>query len=165
MITLKKYDNEKHIEYVWYENSSQIIYTECDDPADELKSLRVVFKNGACYQYNNIPVDVYLQFRQGMFNNSVGQSLNKYIKGKFDFVKLNNVDLEEIEKRKEEILLSESKKNTIDEIIDKEFQKFISLFEDDNALTERTLYENLKIAYTEAFKTAYKIIKAENNEN
>lgn len=100
-----------------------------------------------------------------MFNNSVGQSLNKYIKGKFDFVKLNNVDLEEIEKRKEEILLSESKKNTIDEIIDKEFQKFISLFEDDNALTERTLYENLKIAYTEAFKTAYKIIKAENNEN
>ena len=48
-------DSEK----VWY-NSSNVIFSECIDHDDDLKSLKVIFSNGGTYQYEKVPVDQYL---------------------------------------------------------------------------------------------------------
>lgn len=111
MILLRDYDKEKLLDRVWYD-SSNIFYSECDDTKNGLKVLRVVFKNGATYQYKNVDVNDYVMFVNGGLDGSNGKSLNKFIKPKCEFEKLENMDMnfltEEFTRLKEE---KEQKKN------------------------------------------------------
>lgn len=85
---------EPNIECCWY-NSSNILYTECIDNDNKPKTLKVVFSNGTQYQYNDVDVRDYLLFRD---SDSQGKSLNRLIKEKkYEYVKLENADLEAIE--------------------------------------------------------------------
>ena len=68
------YENE--VDKTWYD-SSNVIYSECDDVQDGLKVLRVTFKNGRTYKYSDVNVNDYLLFRESL---SQGKALNKYIK-------------------------------------------------------------------------------------
>ena len=82
-------DSEK----VWY-NPSNVIFSECIDHDNDLKSLKVIFSNGGTYQYEKVPVDQYLLFREGL---SQGHELNRLIKkGNYPYTKLDNSNLEEI---------------------------------------------------------------------
>lgn len=60
----------------WY-NSSNILYSECDDKSDELKTVRVVFNGGRQYEYKDVKVNDYLMFRESA---SQGKALNTYLK-------------------------------------------------------------------------------------
>lgn len=85
------YDN--NIDYAWYD-SSTVLYSECIDNDNALKTLHVFFKNGRHYCYKNINVNDYLMFRESV---STGKGLNKFIKEKgYEFEKLDNADVDKI---------------------------------------------------------------------
>ena len=73
-----KLNENTGIDKSWYQ-SSNVLYSECIDVEDELKTLKVVFKNGTQYQYEDVDVNDYLLFRDA---ESQGQALNKIIKKK-----------------------------------------------------------------------------------
>ena len=77
----------------WYD-SSNIVYSECLDYDGTLKTLLVVFKNGTQYEYNDVPVQDYLFFRD---SQSQGKALNEYIKNKnYPYKKIEDMDIEEL---------------------------------------------------------------------
>ena len=87
-------DDGSGVEHAWYD-SSNIKYTECIDEPNKLKKLKVVFTTGAQYQYNDVPVDQYLVFRE---DASQGKALNRLIKGgKYEYSKLENADIGELD--------------------------------------------------------------------
>ena len=80
----------------WYQ-SSTIRYSECDDHDNDLKTLRVVFNNGAQYEYKDVDVMQYLKFREDL---SQGKALNKYIKSQdYEYSKLEEANLDDINER------------------------------------------------------------------
>ena len=66
----------------WF-NSSNIVYSECVDKQNELKEVKVVFKNGTEYSYFDVEVQDYLMFRE---DASQGKALNKFLK-KYEYQK------------------------------------------------------------------------------
>ena len=90
MVLFRNYDEKEHIDRVWY-NSSNIVYTECLDTPNSLKTLTVIFKNGKRYQYNDVDVNDYVMFMHGGLDGSNGKALNKYIIPKYECKKLEDV--------------------------------------------------------------------------
>ena len=92
MSKLFSYYSDK-VDHAWYD-SSNVVYSECIDNEDALKTLKIVFSNGTQYQYEGISVNDYLLFREAQ---SQGQTLNKLIKQRNEgYSKLENVDLEKL---------------------------------------------------------------------
>lgn len=89
MFLFRYYDEKTKIDRAWY-TSSSILYSECDDLEDSLKVLRVTFKNGATYQYNDVNVNDYVMFLHGGLDGSNGKALNKFIKPKCQFIRLQD---------------------------------------------------------------------------
>lgn len=113
MILLRDYNEEKRIDRAWY-SSSNIVYSECDDNKNDYKTLRVVFKNGSCYEYKNIDVMDYLMFMHGGLDGSNGKALNKFIKEKkYEYEKLDNRDISILNEEMNTLL--KSKKQEKDE--------------------------------------------------
>lgn len=81
MIICRDYDKEKQLDRVWYD-SSNVFYSECEDGDSAKKILRVVFKNGATYQYSDVDVNDYVMFIAGGTDNSNGKALNEFVKKK-----------------------------------------------------------------------------------
>ena len=95
MIIYNKYVNSR--DYTWYD-SSNVVYSECLDTNEAYKRLKVVFKGGRQYIYENVDPTDYLLFKQA---DSNGQAFNKYIK-KYQCERLPDVSLDELEERKKE---------------------------------------------------------------
>lgn len=82
-----------NVDHAWYD-SSNVVYSECIDNKDDLKTLKVVFSNGTQYEYSGISVNDYLLFREA---SSQGQTLNRLIKQKNSgYTKLENANMEAI---------------------------------------------------------------------
>ena len=109
MVLCRQYDQEKKLDKVWY-NSSNILYSECDDHVNALKTLRVTFSNGRTYQYTNVDVNDYLMFMHGGLDGSNGKALNRYIKPKYDCERIPDKDVNEIEYEKQQALASMANK-------------------------------------------------------
>ena len=112
-VLTKFYDKETRTDKVWY-NSSNIYYSEfVENENDNSGQLYVVFKNGSKYQYKDVdmPTD-YLIFKKGGLDGSNGKALNAYIKPKYDFVKMEPVDIDLLEEERKRIegLLEDTKK-------------------------------------------------------
>lgn len=73
---------QDNLDKAWY-NSSNIVYSECVDKKNELKEVKVVFKNGTEYSYFDVAVQDYLMFRE---DASQGKALNKFLK-KYEYQK------------------------------------------------------------------------------
>lgn len=95
MIIFRYYDEEARVDRAWYD-SSNVLYSECDDKENELKVLRVVFKNGATYVYKNVNVNDYLMFMAGGLDGSNGKALNRFIKPKCECEKIGEMDLAQV---------------------------------------------------------------------
>lgn len=108
MILFRYYDKEARKDYAWYD-SSNIVYSECDDHENDLKTLRVVFKKGDMYEYENVDVKDYVMFMAGGVDGSNGKSFYKFIRTKYDGLKLEPVDLNELKEKLE--ALREKKNN------------------------------------------------------
>lgn len=94
MIVYNKYVNSR--DYTWYD-SSNIIYSECIDTNQEFKTLKIVFKGGRQYIYENVNPSDYIMFRNAESN---GQAFNMYIK-KYDCKRLPDVSLTELDEKRE----------------------------------------------------------------
>ncbi|MBP5177678.1 MAG: KTSC domain-containing protein, partial [Clostridia bacterium] len=81
MILFRDYNEEKKLDRVWFD-SSNVVYSECDDNVDDLKTLRVVFKTGDLYQYKDVDVKDYLMFIAGGTQGSNGKAFYKFIRAK-----------------------------------------------------------------------------------
>ena len=82
------------VDKVWYD-SSNIKYSECIDHDNKMKTLKVVFKNGTQYKYDDVDVNHYLLFREDL---SQGKALNKYIKGNgYEYEKLDDANLAKLD--------------------------------------------------------------------
>lgn len=84
-----KYEND--VDKTWY-HSSNIIYSECDDKENELKTVRIFFSTGRVYEYKGVKVNDYLMFRE---SSSQGQALNKYIKT-YECERLEDANVEDV---------------------------------------------------------------------
>lgn len=103
MILLREYNEEKRLDRVWYD-SSNVFYSECEDGDTAKKVLRVVFKNGATYQYSDVDVNDYIMFIAGGADNSNGKALNEFVKKKnCPYVKLENADKDKLIKEMNDI--------------------------------------------------------------
>jgi hypothetical protein len=101
----KFYDEATHTDKVWYESSNVVYSKFVENDNDNSGQLYVTFKNGATYHYKDVdmPTD-YLLFKSGGIDNSQGKTLNKQIKGKYEYERVadENIGLlmEELERVK-----------------------------------------------------------------
>lgn len=103
---MRYYDENEKIEYCWYENnSSNVVLSWCEDVEDDYKELYVLFQGNRLYHYKKIKVSDYLMFSRGGLDGSIGKALNQYIiKEKYEYEKVDNFDLNKIERKKQEIM-------------------------------------------------------------
>ena len=96
MILKKKYIEEKKLQKIWYE-SSMILYTEMKEDEYENKGdLTVTFKNGATYVYFDVLFEDYLVFIGGGTDASQGKALNKVIKNRYEYKRIDDRNIEEL---------------------------------------------------------------------
>ena len=114
MIKHRDYDQEKRLDRVWYD-STNVFYSECEDIVDDYKILRVVFNNGATYEYKNVDVNDYVMFVRGGLDGSNGRALNKYIKPRCECEKIENLDKEKLTEELNRLLEEKRQKKLLDE--------------------------------------------------
>ena len=97
-IVFNKYIDSK--DHTWYD-SSNVLYSLCYDNASVEKTLKVVFNQGRTYLYKDVDAGDYLSFKT---SQSSGKGLNQYIVKKYAGVRIQDTDLEELEKLKNEFI-------------------------------------------------------------
>lgn len=98
MIVYSKYIDSK--EYTWYD-SSNVLFSECIDRDGDKKSLKITFKQGRTYLYQDVDVKDYVMFKNSSSN---GMAFNQYIK-QYQAMRLPDVEistLDELRKKFEE---------------------------------------------------------------
>jgi hypothetical protein len=101
-----EYNEEMRIDKCFY-NSSNVLYSECDDKLNEFKDIKITFSDGRNYLYEGVNVVDYLLFKNSI---SQGKDLFKYIAVKKSGVdkhkttRLENTDLIYLESEKRRIL-------------------------------------------------------------
>lgn len=114
MIIHRDYDKEKRLDRVWY-NSTNVFYSECEDIVDDYKILRVVFNNGATYEYKNVDVNDYVMFVRGGLDGSNGRALNKYIKPKCECERIEDFGKEKLTEELNRLLAEKQEKKLLAE--------------------------------------------------
>lgn len=114
MIIHRDYDQEKRLDRVWY-NSSNVFYSECEDVVDNYKILRVVFNNGATYEYRNVDVNDYVMFVRGGLDGSNGRALNKFIKPKCECERIEDIGKEKLTEELNRLLEEKKQKKLMEE--------------------------------------------------
>ena len=98
MIKKKVYDESTKTQKIWYD-SSMMVYSEMVEDDNENKGeLYVVFKNGTKYVYHDVSFEDYVLLIGGGTDASQGKTLSKIIKGKYEYEKVEDADLEAIER-------------------------------------------------------------------
>lgn len=114
MIIHRDYDQEKRLDRVWY-NSSNVFYSECKDVVNDYKILRVVFNNGATYEYKNVDVNDYVMFVRGGLDGSNGRALNKFIKPKCECERIEDLGKERLTEELNRLLEEKKQKKLLEE--------------------------------------------------
>lgn len=111
MILKKIYDEKTRTQKVWYD-SSMIVYSEMvEDENENVGDLYIVFKNGTKYRYLRVKFEDYVVFVAGGTDASQGKALNKIIKGKYDYEKVGDADLNAIKAELDAKTEDDTKKN------------------------------------------------------
>lgn len=94
MIIKKVYDEKTRTQKVWYD-SSMLFYSEMVEDANEnVGDLYITFKNGTCYKYAKVKFEDYVLLIAGGTDASQGKTLNKVIKGKYEYERLADSNME-----------------------------------------------------------------------
>ena len=131
---LKIYENE--VERVWYD-SSNVFYSECDDGDKSDKTVRVTFKDGRTYEYEDVNVFDYVAFRNA---DSQGKVLNSTLK-QYKVQRIENKDItalsEELEGRLKPVDIEDEKV---------ESQYYVVINEDDfNILKDDNIVKTISL--------------------
>ena len=97
-IVYNRYVNSE--DHTWYDSTS-VAYSLCYDNAETTKTLKVVFKQGRTYLYKDVDVNDYLMFKN---SESSGKGVSQYIVKKYKPLRMQDTDLVELEKLKEEFI-------------------------------------------------------------
>lgn len=124
---------ENDIDKAWYD-SSTVFYSECEDKENELKTVKVVFKNGSTYLYKGVNVNDYLLFRE---DSSQGKALHRILKG-YEYEKIANTDIN---------LLIEEYDKLIQKACDSQINKETYVISAFPGCGKTTAYERLKGKY------------------
>lgn len=91
MLTFNRYINQE--DNVWYD-SSNILYSKYYDTQNSAtKTLKIVFKNGRTYVYNDVDVNDYIQFKTASSNGSAFyQFIKKYPNSRIEDTDLNKLN-------------------------------------------------------------------------
>ena len=130
-----KYAND--MDKTWYE-SSNILYSECDDITDNLKVLRIIFKNGRVYQYTDVDVIDYLLFRDDV---SQGKAFNLHIK-KYKCERLDDVDVNVVNQEMQDELKAQQEIEDKEDLIIKLYNISADVELIKNSLNSITLTNN-----------------------
>lgn len=98
---IKKYtDNENNKEHSLY-NSSNVLASEYNKDTNDLK---VIFQNGGHYIYKNVDNTDHARFQLA---ESQGKVLNQSIKPTYEYIKKDDVDVEDYKKNIEDLIKKE----------------------------------------------------------
>ena len=90
---LFSYYIEDKMDKAWFD-SSNIYYAECDESDTQFKTVRVIFKNGAIYQYEQVKVFDWTMFKNA---ESQGKKLNElFKKAGYKYEKIGTANIEEL---------------------------------------------------------------------
>jgi hypothetical protein len=93
MLKFSYYIDNK-VDKAWF-NSSNIVYGECDESDTQYKTVRIVFKNGSTYQYENVLVADWVTFKNA---ESQGKALNEHFKkAGYKYQRIDDANLNAIE--------------------------------------------------------------------
>ena len=82
------------MDIAWFD-SSHIYYAECDESDTQFKTVRVIFKNGAIYQYEQVKVFDWTMFKNA---ESQGKKLNElFKKAGYKYEKIGTANIEELQ--------------------------------------------------------------------
>lgn len=96
MILKKIYLEDERIQKVWYE-SSMIVYSEMkENEFENIGDLTITFKNGATYVYLDVAFEDYMVFIGGGTDASQGKTLNKVIKNKYQYKRVEDRNVQEL---------------------------------------------------------------------
>lgn len=106
-LIISEYNENDRVEKSWYD-SSNLIYSEINDNENDFKDLKVVFSDGRTYIYEKISSIDYALFKNSL---SQGKAFFKYIavKGKYEYQKLDNVEIKLLEETKKQLLEERAK--------------------------------------------------------
>lgn len=91
---LFNYYIEDKMDKAWFD-SSNIYYAECDESDTQFKTVRVTFKNGAIYQYEQVTVFDWTMFKNA---ESQGKKLNElFKKAGYKYEKIGTANIEELQ--------------------------------------------------------------------
>ena len=91
---LFNYYIEDKMDKAWFD-SSNIYYAECDESDTQFKTVRVIFKNGAIYQYEQVKVFDWTMFKNA---ESQGKKLNElFKKAGYKYEKIGTANIEELQ--------------------------------------------------------------------
>lgn len=105
MIIYNKYINNE--DYTWYD-SSNVVFSKCYDNSQNLKTLKIVFKNGRTYLYKDVNVSDYVCFKNAQSN---GKSVNDFIIKKYTGVRITDTDIDKLNEMKEKFINEEKQIN------------------------------------------------------
>lgn len=140
MLLKKVYDEKTLTEKAWYDSSMFYFTRMVEDPNENKGELYVTFKNGATYHYFGVRFEDYVLLIAGGTDASQGKTLNKVIKGKYDFERVADESI---------ALLEEEYKGAVEknDELDRESTYFISGHRD---LTEEEFDSRYKPAIISA---------------
>lgn len=101
MKVYNRYINSK--DCTWYD-SSNVYYSECQDSQEDVKQLKVIFKQGHTYIYKDVALTDYFMFRNA---ESTGSAFHKYIK-KYEFARMPDTSIDELETLKQQYMEEEN---------------------------------------------------------
>lgn len=107
MIIKKVYDELAKTQKVWYDSSMFYFTKMVENETKNCGDLTVVFKNGATYVYKDVRLEDYVLLVAGGTDGSNGRTLNKLIKPKYEYERIADTDIKELEKELESLCAQE----------------------------------------------------------
>ena len=119
MLLKKVYNEETKTEKAWFD-STMFFYTKAVEYDDRnCVDLYVTFKNGATYKYKEVSLEDYVLLVAGGTDASQGKTLNKIIKPKYEFERVEDMSIQLLTEELDELKRSE---------LYKENDKYITYF-------------------------------------
>ena len=111
MLITSHYNETTRTEKAWY-SSSNIFYSMfVEDATENWGDLYVTFNNGATYKYKKVQIAPdYVMFKHGGLEGSHGKALNAHIKPKYEFEKVGNMDISDLAKQKDLLIMDQEVK-------------------------------------------------------
>ena len=123
MILYSNYNEKTRTDQVWYESSTVYYSKFIENETDNFGQLFVTFKNGSTYHYVDVDmVTHYILFKSGGIEMSHGKCLNKYIKPKYEYMRIDDIPISLLEEERNKLIVESTK----DEIPDEMTVYFIS---------------------------------------